>query len=177
MKQFAHAVCAAIFIAVAAPAIAQQDTEILPTRKTTNQQIGDWSVTCTSSEGGSKSCAMAQRLSDAKTKQVVLAWLVGLNAAGDKVITLRTPLGLLLHKGIVLQVDDNPHLIVSFRTCIKAFCEAAHALDRSLLGLLKNGRVARVELQNLQGKTLKFNVSLRGFSKAYGILLSELKQS
>ena len=169
---FAAALAAAFVID---PAAAQNKPEDLPTQKTTNQVVGDWTVTCATNEAGKKSCAMMQRLSNAQTKQVVLAWLIGLNPAGDRVMTLRTPLGLLLNKGVVVQVDDNPHLVMSYRTCVQSFCEAVHALNLTLLTTLKGGTTARVQLQNLQEQAVNINVSLKGFGKAFEILDEELK--
>jgi invasion protein IalB len=157
------------------PARAQENTDEIPTQKTTNQVVGDWTVTCATNESGTKSCAMMQRLSNAQTKQVVLAWLVGLSPSGDKVMTLRTPLGLLLNKGIVVQVDDNPHLVMTYRTCVQTFCEAVHALNAALLNTLRGGASARVQLQNLQEQPVNINVSLKGFSKAFDILDEELE--
>ncbi len=162
---------------LAGPAAAQDKPEDLPTQKTSNQVVGDWTVTCASNEGGEKSCAMMQRLSNAQTKQVVLAWLIGLNPDGDKVMTLRTPLGLLLNKGIIVQVDDNPHLVMTYRTCVQTFCEAVHALNSALLDTLKGGAMARVQLQNLQEQPVNINVSLKGFGKAFDILGEELKSN
>ena len=157
------------------PAAAQDKPEELPTQKTTNQVVGDWTVTCATNDAGKKVCAMMQRLSNAQTKQVVLAWLIGLDPAGDKVMTLRTPLGLLLNKGVVVQVDDNPHLVISYRTCVQSFCEAVHALNASLLDTLKAGTTAKVQLQNLQEQAVNINVSLKGFGKAFEIFEEELR--
>ena len=118
---------------------------------------------------------MKQRLYNKKTKQVVLAWLVGQNAKGEQVMTLRTPLGLLLSEGIIVKIDDNPDLVMSFRTCVQTFCEAVQKLNRALLATLKKGAAAKVQLRNLQARRININVSLKGFSKAHGILASELK--
>lgn len=175
MRLFACAV-AAVMLTVPYSSAAQEDKETLPARKTSSHQIGDWNVSCASNKGSKKSCAMAQRLNDAKTKQVVFAWLVGLNAAGDQVITLRTPLGLMLQKGVAVQVDENPKFTVPFRTCIKAFCEAVQGLNKPLVAMLKKGAVAKVQLQNLQEETIWISISLRGFSQAYKIYSTGLKQ-
>ncbi len=162
-------------VAGASASIVTAQTEDQPPEKaalSTNvkritQQIGDWTLDCTERPGDRKRCKMLQKVGTAKSKQVILTWLIGRDNEGREVMSFQTPTGMLLKPGVRLDVDDANLLQVEYRTCTPKFCEAVAELTGETVDALKAGKKATLTLTPLNAKAAALAVSLKGFTAAY----------
>lgn len=132
-----------------------------------------WKIRC-SSEDAQKAedkrgkCEVFQQLVVNETKQRFAEFAIGFpegqkEARGIMIL----PLGILLEPGVEMQIDDQQSFKFKIRYCEPNGCAAFLSLNDSVLGMLRNGKTAKVSLQSAQGKTLSFEMSLKGFSEVF----------
>jgi invasion protein IalB len=101
-----------------------------------------------------------------KKRQRVLA--VELQASSDSTMTgmLVLPFGLLLDKGVTLQIDDEAALApLRFRTCLPAGCLVPLSFDRDRVSALGKGTVLKLKATAAEtNQELVLTVSLKGFA-------------
>lgn len=150
-----------------------------------SETYGDWMAHCAlrETEDGHqvRQCAMEQRLSwhdekSGKPQQLLTVTLAPRQASGAE-ITILTPLGLLLNRGIVLQVDEGKSYSLSFQTCLPAGCLARGLLDEALLGQLRTGQVLATRMvESSREQVVRVEVSLDGFTDSYARLQEAVAQ-
>jgi invasion protein IalB len=163
-------------IALPAMAAAQSEDQSAPKQdlagqnaKQTKQEVGDWGVECAQKVGEAPRCKMFQHAVSAKARKAVLTWQLGRDAAGNQVMSFQTPSGLLLPEGVQMAIDDQPPMVIPFRTCLGQICEAVVPLSEGLVRAMQAGRKATVTVTSLEGKPATLAMSLKGFSGAYKI--------
>jgi invasion protein IalB len=130
------------------------------------QPIGDWIFNCgMNPQTSKKQCTIAQQLTDSKTKSVVFAWMIGNDGNGNLVAIWQTPTGVLVNRGVVVDVGEQP-VAVPFTSCISGRCEAIANLAPDFIASLETASVARATVYTVEGQTLTFNVSVNGLAKA-----------
>jgi invasion protein IalB len=159
------ALCACAVLPAAAPAWAEDAT--LPGGASSLQETyQDWRIACQIG-GKTKHCSMSQQLIG-KKRQRVLA--VELQASSDSTMTgmLVLPFGLLLDKGVTLQIDDEAALApLRFRTCLPAGCLVPLSFDRDRVSALGKGTVLKLKATAAEtNQELVLTVSLKGFAAA-----------
>ena len=129
---------------------------------------GDWTVACEANAKG-KSCSVSQQLTDGRSGQRVLAIELGAPAAdGGMRGTLVLPFGLLLDKGVALQVDETPASApFGFKTCLPAGCIVEAAFSKPALDAWRKG--TNIKLKAFAADTdaeVPLTVSLKGLAPA-----------
>ena len=129
------------------------------------ESYADWQVVCAIRDRA-KVCRMVQQQSDSKTRQRVLA--IELTGKADGIEgTLILPFGLLLDKGVTLQVDDGaPGQAFSFKTCVPTGCLVPLNLEAPIVAVMTKGATLKVNTITDGPKELGFAISLRGFGAA-----------
>lgn len=150
-----------------------------------SETYGDWIAHCAlrDTEDGQqlRQCAMEQRLSwhdenSGQTRQLLTVALTPRQASGAE-LTILTPFGLLLDRGIVLQVDEGKSYSLPFQTCLPAGCLARGLLDEAILGQLRTGQVLATRMVQSDGEqVVRVEVSLKGFTDSYARLQQAVSQ-
>mgnify|MGYP001815840143 FL=1 len=137
------------------------------------QKYGDWAFNC-DNDSSSQVCFIEQSLVSGKeNKRRILGVKIGYyqkKVYGNFVL----PLGVLLQHGIKIKVDgfefSEP---IKFTYCNEGGCSASFHLDEKMIGMLKQGNKMEITAMSTNWKTFSLPVSLKGFTKAFGILTAE----
>lgn len=126
----------------------------------------DWRITCWIGDKA-KHCSMSQQQVSKKRERVLA---VELQAGSDSAVTgmLVLPFGLLLDKGVTLQIDDKPALApLRFRTCMPAGCMVPLSFDRDRASALSKGTALKLKAAGADAsQEVVLTVSLKGFAAA-----------
>lgn len=135
------------------------------------EPMGDWILNCsTSPQTSVKRCSMMQQLSDQKSKSVVFAWLIGDDGKGNLVGVWQTPTGVLINRGVVLDVGTDKPIAVPFTACITGHCEAVATLAPDFVETLIKAEKATATIFAVSGQGLTFNLSVKGLSDGIAAL-------
>ncbi len=136
-----------------------------------------WQVVCFQNPQGAEACR-AQNIVRDKSQRPELAITVQAPAkAGDLPIAVVTPpWGILLARGLVLQVDAQAAVQIPIRTCYPSGCRADFTLIESLNGQLQKGTTLKISMASAGGQALTIDVPLAGYPKAYARLLEKTKR-
>ena len=138
------------------------------------ETFGDWRVLC-ATQGPAKRCVATQEQSSTQTRQRVLAIEMALNA--DKLEgVLVLPFGLLLDRGVVLQLDEQPAQPAQrFRTCLPAGCVVPVSFDAKSIAALRAGTALKIKVVVESGQEQGLAISLKGLAQALDRLPALLK--
>jgi invasion protein IalB len=117
-----------------------------------------------------KRCSIMQQLSDQKSKSVVFAWLIGDDGKGNLVGVWQTPTGVLINRGVTLDVGTDKPIAVPFTACITGHCEAVANLAPDFVETLIKAEKATATIFAVSGQGLTFNLSVRGLSDGIAAL-------
>lgn len=166
------AATAMIVAALAAPASAQDNTQ---EQETVRETHGDWDVVCNPTKP--EECIIRQIGKTADGKKAMIMRVRKLDGVKTKdgkpvpgAIQITTPLGTLLRGGVQLQIDASEPRTALFEVCVPAGCIVREAMSDDLLASLKGGKAAKVSFSVLQQGALNVDISLKGFTKAFGAL-------
>lgn len=171
---------AGLLAAVAVPVSAQKLSDLEQGAASVAEpdvtQIGDWSLVCEA--GGAPPCAMTQLGKDPQGSPAIefvvrkiddeSAEINGVKV--DAVADIITPLGVLLEFGLRLKIDDGEERGAPFRICQKHGCLVREPLSKDVVAALKAGNKASVTVAAEGAGPIEIEISLRGFTKAYGSL-------
>lgn len=149
----------------ALPAAAQQSGTIRSTH-------GAWSIICDTPPGATAEvCAMQQMVISQDRPEMGLAIAV-LRTADNKaeVLTVLTPLGVLLPNGLGLTVDGKNIGRAYFARCYADGCRVEVILDKPLLDALSTGKTAVFSVFDSPEEGIGFPVDLNGFAQAFAAL-------
>jgi len=138
----------------------------------TEKRFDDWVVNCAET-GEAKNCAMSQTLRDAKTKQVVLTVFVARSKDGKNVVTVRTPVGVLLTAGLGLAIEGGPETTAQYRFCGPRACHAQFEVEGPVLDAFRQQATFTATFSRLDGQRLSVAGSLKGFSGAFDFLAAQ----
>ncbi|KKB63171.1 hypothetical protein WM40_13075 [Robbsia andropogonis] len=134
---------------------------------------GDWAVTCadrTQGQQRAKACVVSQTQVDPKTQQrvVTLELAPSTTSGGDTAATLLMPFGLVLDRGVAVQIDNAPSgAPARFQTCLPVGCVVQLRLDAKTLSMLRSGTAIRlVAIAATDGRRMLFTVPLQGLAPA-----------
>ena len=152
---------------------------------TFSETHGDWLVECTARETTdgqqSRQCGMEQRLAlhdeeSGQTRQLLTVTLTWPQPDGAAMSVL-TPLGLLLDRGVELEIDTGTGFRLPFRTCLSVGCLAQGQLAGEILDQLGAGKILTARMIESTGKQLlQVQVSLEGFAAASARLQEAVAQ-
>ena len=150
----------------AAPPVAAAPPAQLP-----GEPMGDWLFNCTTnSQTSMKQCTIMQQLSDEKSKSVVFAWLIGDDGKGNLVSVWQTPTGILVNRGVAIDVGTEKPIAVPFTACITGHCEAVATLAPDFVETLIKAEKATATIFAVSGQGLTFKLSVKGLSDGIAAL-------
>jgi len=134
------------------------------------RRFGDWSYGCvTPADGTEKQCMIAHQFLDAKTKAVVFRWTIARN--GEKLVAVwRTPTGVLVDRGIVLDAGTPKPVAIPFKSCIRGSCQAVINLSADFVEMLSKTEKVTATIYGTNGKGFTFNVSVKGLADGLAAL-------
>ena len=131
------------------------------------QPIGDWIFNCgMNPQTSRKQCTIAQQLTDEQSKSVVFAWLIGNDGSGNLLAIWQTPTGVLVNRGVVVDVGSEKPVAVPYTSCIAGHCEAIANLAPDFIETLVNATSASATVVTVAGQSLTFKLSVNGLAKA-----------
>ena len=131
------------------------------------QPIGDWIVNCgTNPQTARQQCTISQQLTDKRTQSVVFTWLIGDDGAGNLVAVWQTPTGVLLNRGVVIDVGNDKPISVPFTSCAPGQCEAIANLAPDFIDILTKATKATATVFTMAGDGLTFSLSVDGLAQA-----------
>jgi len=154
------------------PVAAQETTQANETVKAT---YGDWDIVCATAKPDQ--CRLRQIGETVDGKKALIVYVGKLDGVTTKdgkhvpaAIRITTPLGTILRAGLKIQIDGGEPQTGNFEVCIPSGCIVSDAISEEYLGQLKAGSVANMSFQLLQQGVLSVDISLKGFTKAFGKL-------
>lgn len=181
MSAFAAAALAVAGLSAAAPALrAQEPGAAAPTgvqrELVTTATHGDWDIVCVDGEApcvmrqngvtadGQRALEMSvRRVEPQQTEQGTV----------ESVLTIVTPLNVLLRQGITLQVDSAEPSTGQYTICTSDGCTLTEPAPNVLIDQLKRGAEAKLSFVYVQGQQagrVDAIVSLNGFTAAWNAL-------
>lgn len=131
------------------------------------QPIGDWIFNCgMNPQTSRKQCTIAQQLTDKRTQSVVFAWLIGDDGEGNLVAVWQTPTGVLVNRGVVVDVGVERPIAVPFTSCIAGYCEAVANLAPDFVNSLIAATKATATVFTVAGEGMTFSLSVNGLAEA-----------
>ncbi len=145
-----------------------------------NTRIGetfqDWKMVCQLVGEGQEICGAIQEV---KNGEKLALWTAfGYFQKADKpVLILRVPYditdppsGLRVSQGIDVAIDGGGQVPVPFEVCAPGGCQIGVLMEDDFVAALKAGNKMNVTVPLSSGQTATINVSLKGFTAAYGAL-------
>ena len=131
------------------------------------QPIGDWTLNCgVNPQTLKKQCTIAQQVKDEKSKSVVFAWLIGNDGDGNLVAVWQTPTGVLVNKGVMVDIGSVTPTAVPYTSCVDGRCEAIASLDPNFVIALAKATRATATIYTVNGQDLTFKLSVNGLAEA-----------
>ena len=130
---------------------------------------GFWKIICETPAGASsEQCGMIQLLSDDKRGELGLSVMV-LRPADRKgdLLRIQAPLGVLLPKGVGLEIDGQNIGTAEFARCFADGCFIDVPLDDKLIDALSTGKTAIFKFFLTPEEGVGVPVDLDGFADAY----------
>lgn len=144
-----------------------------PAPKVTNQKAyGDWQYSCLNFADGKVQCSIVQTLSDTKSKQPVFQWRIGQNGNGGLLAIWQTPTGVMVNRGIVLDVGTPKPIAIPYEYCGQGGCEATGNLADDFLASIGKAQKASATVFARGEKPITFPISVKGLADG----LAALKQ-
>lgn len=172
----ALAACASIGAAQAqtAAAPAAPAAQLPNGANSVEETFGDWRVACLTRDNV-KRCAISQEQANSQTRQRVLA--IELGGGADKLDgILVLPFGLVLDRGVTLQLDDQAaQAPLRFRTCLAVGCVVPVHFDGKFLAALRSGTSLKGKVGVEGAADQTFAISLKGFATALDRMMVLLK--
>lgn len=119
-------------------------------------------------EKGTDQCEIFQSLSLKESGQRLIEFAVGFSpeeqGAARAVAVL--PLGILLDRPVGLEIDSDKKFQFTVRQCLNSGCYGFINMNEALLSAMRKGDKMTIVFTSVQGKTLRVEMSLKGFTKA-----------
>jgi len=129
----------------------------------------DWQIRCETAPGApSEQCALVQSVTAEDRPNVGMTVIV-LKTADQKSRILRVfaPLGVLLSKGVGLNIDQTYIGSATFERCLQNGCMANVQMDEKLIAQLKSGKQAIFLIYQTPEEGIGIPLSLSGFSAGF----------
>ena len=129
-----------------------------------NNTFGDWKISCPEPDP----CRMAQSIVTAENKTVILQMRVFKGKEPTALFSF--PLGILLNTGWQIKVDNGKSQLLPFEICKLDGCHSGIKIPTRLLNSFKRGNILRVKFFDAEQNAIEPEISLKGFTKAWGEL-------
>ncbi|MGI9400863.1 MAG: invasion associated locus B family protein [Rhizobiaceae bacterium] len=135
-------------------------------------EFGFWKIICETPPGASsEQCAIIQNVRHDSIEDMGLAIMMlrPADRQGD-ILRVLAPLGVLLPRGLGLEIDDAIIGTAWFVKCFADGCYAEVEIDEKLLEALKTGKTAIFKIFSTPEEGVGFPIELEGFAQAYSKL-------
>ena len=136
------------------------------------EKFGDWSLKCIRTEDGNDPCEMIQLLLNDQGQPMSEVSLFRIHegkgaVAGANIIV---PLETLLTTPMIVAFEEGTRKQYPYTFCNAIGCVARIGLTETEIDLMKKGAVARITVVHISRpkQPITFDMSLKGFTKAYG---------
>jgi invasion protein IalB len=102
----------------------------------------------------------------AATGQPIAQFLI-IERNDKKLLQVAVPPVALIQSGVQVKIDDAEPTGVKYVVCTPGECLALGEINDDFIGKLKKGKVVLITMQNPQGKSVNFDISLVGFTSSY----------
>lgn len=159
-----------------APAPAPQSRPA-PVPQPVPETFDHWQVICFQNPQGAEACRAQSVVRDKNQRpELAITIQAPAKAGGLPTAVVTPPWGILLARGLVLQVDTQAAVQIPVRVCYPSGCRADFTLIESLNGQLQKGTTLKVSMATTAGQALTIDVPLAGYPKAYARLLEKTKR-
>ncbi|MGE0661221.1 MAG: invasion associated locus B family protein [Geminicoccaceae bacterium] len=161
-------------VAQAAPAAAPRPAAV---PQPVPEVFDKWSLRCYQDAKGAQSCRIETIVRE-QNNRPQLAVTVRPPQADNQpsIATVTPPWGILLARGIDMQIDAQPALRIGVRTCLPTGCLADFSLIDVMAAQWQKGTTLKLTMAAADGKPLTIEVPMAGYAKAYARLLEKSKQ-
>ena len=153
-----------------APAPAPSTSQAAAPKITNQKTYGDWQYSCLNFADGKAQCSIVQTLSDTKTKQPVFQWRIGQNGSGGLLGIWQTPTGVMVNRGIVLDVGTPKPIAIPYEYCGQGGCEATGNLATDFLASIGKAQKATATVFARGEKPITFPISVKGLADGLAAL-------
>lgn len=174
LKQFVAA-CLLGTLMLPSTAAAQGSDQSQAASETVKATHGAWEIVCASAQP--ELCVMRQIGKTADGKRLLEVRVRKLDGVKTKdgqavpaAIRILTPLGTILPPGVKVSVDGSEPRTGLFEVCLPQGCIVEDPMSEEFLGRLKAGAVAKMTFGLIQQGETSIDLSLNGFTKAFGSL-------
>ena len=144
------------------------------------ERFDDWFYRCAGPKGAATehiNCEVVQIAQTKNGEEVINVMTVSLSYVTQQnekkaVMTILTPLNVLLPAGLGFGVDEGKTVTLAFRNCNHAGCWIQSLAPPELIESLKGGKSGLAKMQLLDGKAIDVKFSLKGLGNAIKALES-----
>ncbi len=132
----------------------------------TVQQFGGWQLGCQAPQAGAaEACEMRQLARNDQKKP--LAGIFFFKHAGGLAMRVHVPMGVLLRKNPVLQIDNGASTDgLSYLRCARNVCIARMKVAEAFLAAMRKGKEATLTFYATESKPITVKFALNGFAEA-----------
>jgi len=162
---------------LAAPASAQQPAKPAPAPAPAKKAGGktktvnsSWVKLCEKQKGekkGNVCLTHHERFHPTTGQPLISAAIRKIDGQKQEVVMVMVPLGRLITPGLLLKVDEEQPLKMSYSFCTSVGCVAEMPASAEILAKFKKGKQISIGTIDINQKRIGFRVSLAGFSSAY----------
>jgi invasion protein IalB len=92
--------------------------------------------------------------------------MIANDGQGNLVAVWQTPTGVLVNRGVVVDLGTQKPIAVPYTSCITGHCEAIASLAPEFIHSLTQARNASATVYTVAGKGLTFPLSVNGLAEA-----------
>ncbi|MDF3072619.1 MAG: Invasion associated locus [Alphaproteobacteria bacterium] len=136
-----------------------------------------WTLRCFQDAKGAQACRIETVVLEANNRpQLAVTVRPPADASQPSVATVTPPWGVLLARGIDMQVDLQQAMRIPVRTCLPTGCLADFSLIDAINTQWQKGTTLKLTMAAANGQSLSIDVPLAGYLKAYARLLEKSKR-
>jgi invasion protein IalB len=150
----------------AQPAEAAQPPAPPPLQWTTVGTFGSWEARCATPAGQAKICTAVLQVIDNRSKNTLMAWIVGPDDKGAMQSVFQTPTGIMVANGVEVKLGNAPMRKIGYQSCGAQQCIASAPMNDAFIKEVVAAQKADVTLTALNGRALNFGIPVTGLDKA-----------
>ncbi len=136
-----------------------------------------WTLRCFQDAKGNQACRIETVVREENNRpQLAVTVRPPADPSQPAVATVTPPWGILMARGIDMQVDTQQALRIAVRTCLPSGCLADFSLIETINAQWQKGTTLKLTMAAANGQPLSIDVPLAGFPRAYARLLEKTKR-
>jgi invasion protein IalB len=141
------------------------------------KEFDKWVVTCVEPDENDNRCSLTQTFQgqNQKTKKrvFVFSWAQTKDNDGAEKALLRTTLGADLKTKMHIKFPNMDAIAVDYIVCNRRGCFGEIAFDKAWAREMSSNKTVSVEYNMRNGRAMKLEVDLKGFSEAYAFFQAQ----